>query len=139
MKITIKKLKEAHPDFAKTQGYEEYAGKMEDGYLAPEPSQEWQYELDGKKPSRSKSKESREVNVMDSVRKLYENKVRQYPSIKSIQNQVLKSRSVSEAVELIEYFLSNSSISEPSSMKESVSREFNTRYYPAGSFLEGRD
>jgi len=140
LKITIKKLKEAHPDFSKKQGFEDYAGKMEDGNLAQEPSLEWQYELDGKKSSRSKSKESREVNVMESVRKLYENKVRQYPSIRSIQNQVLKSRSVSEAVELIEYFLSNSSISEPSSIKESVSKEFgNSTYYPAGSFLEGRD
>lgn len=142
LKIKVKQLKEApHPDFAKEKGYEDYAGKPEEDYLAPEPSQEWQYEADKNKNYLKMTKENKQFNVMDSVKKLYENKVRQYPSIRSIQGQILKSRSVSEAVELIEYYLSNSSISKPSSIKESVvNNGFNpTNYYPAGSFLEGRD
>ena len=138
LKFKVKQLKEAHPDFAKKKGYEDYSGKLEDGYLAPEPSQELQYEVDKNKNYLNLAKENKKINVMDSVKKLYENKVRQYPSIKSIQGQILKSRSVSEAVELIEYFLSNSSISN-TPIKESVNNSLNKNYYPAGSFLEGRD
>lgn len=141
LKVTIKKLKEAHPDFAKKQGYEDYAGSAEEGYLAQEPSQELQYEVDKNKNYLNFAKENKQVSVLDSVRKLYESKVKQYPSIKSIQGKVLKSKSVSEAVELIEYFLSNSSISQPTSIKESISNKGfgNTEYYPAGSFLKDRD
>jgi chromosome segregation ATPase len=140
LKVTVKRLKENHPDFAKKRGYEDYAGKPEEGFLAPEPSQDFQYEVDKNKNYLNLAKENKKFIVTDSVKKLYESKVKQYPAIKSIQNQILKSRSVSEAVELIEYFLSNSTINQPSSIKESVHKEFgNSSYYPAGSFLEGRD
>jgi hypothetical protein len=141
LKKTIKKLKEAHPDISKKQGYADYAGTLEDEFLAPDPAQQWQYDLDDRKKSKTK-KENRHGSVMMSVRKLYENKVRQFPAIKSIKDHVLSSKNISEAVDKIDYFLSNSSISQPSVIKESTSNKnfnHNASYYPAGSFLQGRD
>ena len=130
LKRIIKNLKEAHSDFEKKQGYEDYAGKLEDGFLAPEPSQELTYELD-------KNKNNRYLEVTESIKRLYEKKVRQYPSIKAIQSKILRASSVSQAVEMIEYYLSNSTLKNP--IKESVNMPSNERYYPAGGFLKDRD
>lgn len=116
------------------ESYEDYAGKMEDGYLAPEPSEELKYELD-------KRKGDRYLEVTESIKRLYEKKVRQYPSIKQIESKILKAKSVSEAVDMIDYYLSNSSISEPSRIKESFKENMslnNSEYFPAGDFLKDR-
>jgi len=116
------------------ESYEDYAGKMDDGYLAPEPSEELKYELD-------KRKGDRYLEVTESIKRLYEKKVRQYPSIKQIESKIFKAKSVSEAVDMIDYYLSNSSISQPSRMKESFKDNVslsNSDYFPAGNFLDNR-
>jgi hypothetical protein len=130
LKKIVKRLKEAHPDFEKKTGYDDYAGKLEDGFLAPEPSQELPYELD-------KNKNNRYLEVTESIKRLYEKKAKQYPSIKVIQSKILKATSVSQAVEMIEYYLSNSTLKNP--IKESVRVPSNEGYYPAGDFLRDRD
>jgi hypothetical protein len=60
--------------------------------------------------------------IKDELRKYYSEQVKKYPSLKNIQNDILKSNSLIEAVNKVESFKSAGTKLIKQSMKESVNR-----------------